>query len=336
MNSDPISIKTIARLIPNAGGNPKIVQLAGDASTRRYYRVNYGSASSVVMSAKDPVEVTNFLAMTNLMRNLGADVPTILGADGACLALEDLGDALLQNRVTGMNESQILDEYRAVVDDLVRFQRAVSSFTDRSHPCWGLSFDVEKLSWEVEFANTHFIRGYLQLAPRPALMKALAEEWRWIVADLASEMETLAHRDFHSRNIMAIGGRRVWIDYQDARMGRRLYDLASLLFDPYVTLAPDVIEKLADHYYNRLVEIGEAPWDKVRFWELFDLSGLQRIYKALGTYGNQTTVRGVAVYVPYIEPSLRTLLRISRSRKNCGRLSEILSEMFLVKLQPES
>ncbi|MBF0291602.1 MAG: phosphotransferase [Nitrospinae bacterium] len=328
MTSDPVSTDTIKKLLPDAGSNPKIIQLAGDASTRRYYRVNYGSVSSVVMSAKDPVEVTNFISMTNLMKNLGADVPTILGADGACLALEDLGDTLLQNRITGMSQSQILSEYRAVVDDLVRFQSAVSSFTNRSNPCWGLSFDVEKLSWEVEFANTHFIHGYLQIAPRPGLMEALAEEWKWIIGDLASEMETLAHRDFHSRNIMAIDGRRVWIDYQDARMGRRLYDLASLLLDPYVALSPGVIEKLAEHYYDRLVENGDAPWDKARFHELFDLSGLQRIYKALGTYGNQTTVRGVDVYVPYIEPSMRTLLRICQSRKELGRLSGILHELF--------
>jgi hypothetical protein len=227
-----------------------------------------------------------------------------------------------------MDEKDILAEYRAVVDDLVRFQRVVSSFTPNSHPCFARSFDVEKLTWEIDFANKHFIRGYLRLAPSPATMEAFGEEWARIIGDLASEMETLAHRDFHSRNIMAIGSRRVWIDYQDARMGRRLYDLASLLLDPYVALAPGVIEKLVDHYYGRLVENGEAPWDKARFQELFDLSGLQRIYKALGTYGYQTTVKGVGVYVPYIEPSMRTLLRISQSRNDCGRLSEIFGEMF--------
>ena len=330
MTADPISPDTIRNLIPNAGANPKIVQLAGDASTRRYYRVFLkDGGSAIIMSARDPAEVADFTTMTGLMKDFGADVPAILGAHGACLALEDLGDTLLQNRVADMSEAEILTEYRAVVDDLVRFQREVSSFTLRTHPCFGRSFDVEKLAWEVDFAHQHFIRGYLRLPPNPAAMEAFGKEWERIIADLASEMETLAHRDFHSRNIMAIGGRRVWIDYQDARMGRRLYDLASLLLDPYVALAPGVIEKLLDHYYGRLVENGEAPWDRARFRELFDLSGLQRIYKALGTYGYQATIRGVDVYVPYIEPSMRTLLRISQSRKECGRLNEIFSEMPL-------
>lgn len=328
MTAYPISPDTIRNLMPNAGSNPKIVQLAGDASTRRYYRVSLkDGGSAIVMSARDQAEVADFTTMTGLMKNLGADVPAIFGAHGACLALEDLGDTLLQNCVTGMSEAEILTEYRAVVDDLVLFQRAVSSFTPKIHPCWGRSFAVEKLAWEVDFANTHFIREYLRLSPSPATMEAFGKEWKWVIGDLASEMETLAHRDFHSRNIMAIGGRRVWIDYQDARMGRRLYDLASLLLDPYVALAPGVIEKLADHYYGRLVENGEVPWDKARFQELFDLSGLQRIYKALGTYGYQTTVRGVDVYLPYIEPSMRTLLRISQSRKECGKLYEIFREM---------
>jgi hypothetical protein len=328
MTADPISPDTIRNLIPNAGANPKIIQLAGDASTRRYYRVVYGAGSAIVMSAREEGEVAYFITMTRLMQDLGADVPAMLGADGCLLALQDLGDTHLQNHVTGMSEVDILAEYHAVVDRLIEFQRAASAHTDRSLPCWGLSFDVEKLSWEVDFANTHFIRGYLRLSPRPALMEALAKEWERIIGDLSSEMETLAHRDFHSRNIMMIGGRRVWIDYQDARMGRRLYDLASLLLDPYVALAPGVIEKLADHYYGRLVENSEAPWDRERFDELFVLSGLQRIYKALGTYGYQTTVRGVDVYVPYVKPSMRTLLRISKSRKECGRLHDIFSGMF--------
>jgi hypothetical protein len=329
MSSEPVCADMIRNLIPNAGANLKIVQLAGDASTRRYYRVfleNGGSA--VVMSAMDPAEVSNFTAMTQLMKNLGADVPAILGAGGACLVLEDLGDTHLQNHVNGMSETDILAEYRAVVDGLVRFQRAASAHTDRSPPCWGLSFDVEKLTWEAEFANTHFMRGYLRLSPRPALMEALAKEWEWIIGDLSAEMETLAHRDFHSRNIMVKGERRAWIDYQDARMGRRLYDLASLLFDPYARLDPGVIENLADYYYNRLAENSEAPWDKTRFRELLNLSGLQRIYKALGTYGYQTTVRGVDVYVPHIAPSMRTLLRISGARKECGGLHDILRELF--------
>ncbi len=329
MSTEPISPDTIRNLIPNAGANLPIVQLAGDASTRRYYRVfSENGGSAVVMSVRDSAEIANFTAMTDLMKNLGADVPAIMGADGACLALEDLGDTLLQNHVNSMSETDIIAEYRGIVNGLVNFQKAAVTFSDRSIPCWGLSFDVEKLSWEVEFSNTHFIRGYLRLKPRPALMEAFAKEWGWITGDLAAEMETLAHRDFHSRNIMVKDGRRVWIDYQDARMGRRLYDLASLLFDPYAGLDPGVIEKLADHYYNRLSESGEAPWGKARFKELFDLSGLQRIYKALGTYGYQTTVRGVDVYVPYIEPSMRTLLRISGARKELGRLHEIFRELF--------
>lgn len=329
MSAEPVSADTIRNLMPNSGADSKIVQLAGDASTRRYYRVSLDSGgSAVVMSARDPAEVANFTAMTQIMKSLGADVPAIIGADGACLALEDLGDTLLQSHVNGMSEADILAEYQAVVDGLVRFQRAAPSFADRRHPCWGLSFDVEKLSWEVEFANTHFMRGHLRVSAPAALMEAFTGEWRWIIADLASEMETLAHRDFHSRNIMVKGGRRVWLDYQDARMGRRLYDLASLLFDPYVNLSPAVMKTLADHYYNRLAENGEAPWGKARFKELFALSGLQRIYKALGTYGYQTTVRGVDVYVPYIKPSMRTLLRISGSGKELGRLHGILRELF--------
>ncbi|MGK7345692.1 MAG: aminoglycoside phosphotransferase family protein [Candidatus Nitrospinota bacterium M3_3B_026] len=289
----------------------KAVPLAGDASARRYFRVFFEDGGSVVvMAAPDEESAAAFSEMTGLMRRLGADTPSILGAQGALLALEDLGDKLLQRAAAEMGEDELMAVYRRVIDDLAAFQDNAAGTMDRRHPCFRLAFDEEKLMWEAGFTGEHFLRGYLGARLSAEDESALDAEWRHVASKLAERMETLAHRDFHSRNIMLKEERLVWIDYQDARMGRRLYDLASLLYDPYVELGREARGALADYYYRKLSDKDAAPWGRGEFSLLLDFSAAQRIYKALGTYGYQSSVMGSRVYEEYIPRASRTLMEI--------------------------
>ena len=77
------------------------------------------------------------------------------------------------------------------------------------------------------------------------------------------------------------------IDFQDARMGPDTYDLASLLRDSYVDLSEEAIDALIHTF---LTLKGGAGAD-TEFRRRFDLMSLQRGFKALGTFGHQTTAR---------------------------------------------
>ena len=303
----------------------QVAAMAGDASTRRYFRVRFDDDSTiVVMAAPHSTDVEKFMAMTQLMRQLGADVPELGGNEGSMLVMEDLGDRMLQDSMGGMTGEMKREEYRAVIENLVRFQLAARAREDKGMECYSLKFDEEKLGFEIEFADTHFLQGYLGAAPSSADMAAMKRHWGEVVGALAGEMETLAHRDFHSRNIMTPGARRVWIDYQDARMGRMQYDLASLLLDPYVELGPELERDLAGYYYDRLAAEAAAPWSRDRFFELYHLSAAQRLYKALGTYGYQATVRKTEVYLPYIRPAMERLIRIMEADATLIHLGRLL------------
>ena len=319
--------RLVQKVFPS-GAVERITPLAGDASARRYFRVSVGdSRSVVVMLAEDERAVGDFATMTGLMRDLGADTPAIHAASGRFAVLEDLGDTLLQDAVSGgMGARSLEEEYRRHVDDLLRFQERAAEYPDRSLRCFSLAFDEEKLMWEVEFANEHFLKGWLKRKIGPAALDGMRREWGRVACDLAGETETLAHRDLHSRNIMLTGERRVWIDYQDARMGRRQYDLASLLLDPYTDLPADVERALADYYYEKLSETSRPPWSHGRFIELYRLSGVQRLYKALGTYGYQASVRGVDAYSRHIPPAARTLMRLLGSSESLAALAELLRD----------
>ena len=323
-------IKQVAKLAWRCAqgddGPPSIIRLAGDASTRRYYRALFpAGAPLVVMVAPDRKSVEYFISMTTLMGKLGADTPALLENEDNMMAMEDLGDVMLQARVHSMPPMEIEAEYRAIITRLARFQASTCSPADREMECYSLRFDTAKLMYEVEFADQHFLKAYLGVSVEWSTAAIMRLEWEKIATELASQMETLAHRDFHSRNIMVAGPRRVWIDYQDARMGRMQYDLASLLLDPYVDLDQETHARLARYYFDLITAKGAAPWGWDRFNDLYDLSAVQRLYKALGTYGYQATVKNNGAYLPYIRPAVERLMLIMENSMRMKKLGRLLS-----------
>lgn len=324
---EQVAARLISKTFP-VGHIGIIKPLAGDASTRKYYRAEIDGGDPVVfMLAPDVEFVKSFLSLTRLMRSLHVDTPEIFAIEDNIAEMEDCGDVMLQDYASALKGSALLDEYKALIDSLIDFQGRAIRFPDKSHICFKRGFDVAKLTWETEFANKHFLKGYKGRTLEMKTLDSLRLEWDWIIKELADDMEVLTHRDFHSRNIMVHGKRRVWIDYQDACMGRHQYDLASLLYDPYVNLPAPVTDELADYYYAKLSEKDSPPWNYDRYLELLRLSGLQRIYKALGTYGYQINVHDKNIYEPYIAPALETLRMLTGRSKDLLPLGDILLDL---------
>ena len=164
-----------------------------------------------------------------------------------------------------------------------------------------IAFDVEKLTWELEFFVKHYLLAYKGAAPTETERAALREEWSAIVDELAAERRVLCHRDYHSRNLMLHGDSLYIIDFQDARMGPDTYDLASLLRDAYVDLSPQQVDGLIAFF---LAHKSGDRHSAEEFRRRFDLMALQRNLKALGTFGYMTTSRNNTVYIQYMPRTL--------------------------------
>ena len=119
---------------------------------------------------------------------------------------------------------------------IARLQQQGATFASPEYVPYTIAFDVEKLTWELNFFVRHFLEAYRGVQLTDDERTALAAEWATIVEELAAEPRVLCHRDYHSRNLMLRDGRLYLIDFQDARLGPNTYDLVSLLRDSYVDL----------------------------------------------------------------------------------------------------
>ena len=131
----------------------------------------------------------------------------------------------------------------------------------------------------------------------------------------------LCHRDYHSRNLVVRDGGLAMVDIQDARWGPDSYDLASLLKDAYVDIADGEAEELLERYLDGL----SVRPERGDFRERFDLVAAQRMIKALGTFGYQTTTRSNPVYIQYMPRTLRYVRNNLEHHPERSRLRELLS-----------
>jgi aminoglycoside/choline kinase family phosphotransferase len=250
-------------------------------------------------------------------------VPVILGHSDelGIVALQDLGDVTLQAHLGSATFTEHSALYRQAVALVELLQRRGAEHVSDRYVPYGIAFDVDKLTWELNFFVKHFVEGYRASPVAAETREQLDFEFAEIVRELASEPRVLCHRDYHSRNLMLHDGSLYIIDFQDARMGPDTYDLVSLLRDSYM----DMFERQVDDLIAYFLALKGRP-DEEDFRRRFDLMALQRNLKALGTFGYQTMTRRNTVYIQYIPRTLKYVRDNLEKYPRFARLRELLAE----------
>src|SRR4051812_5608241 len=210
-------------------------------------------APSIVLAlyaAPFDVRTLPFVNVATLMAKMPVPIPSVLGHadDLGVLALEDLGDVTLQAHLGAASPAEHAALYRQAVALIATLQKRGEQLASPEYLPYGISFDVEKLMWELDFFTKHFLEAYRGVTLTDDQRTALRREFAAIVQELATEPRVLCHRDYHSRNLMLHNGELYIIDFQDARMGPDTYDLVSLLRDSYVDLPNSTVDELIAYF----------------------------------------------------------------------------------------
>jgi N-acetylmuramate 1-kinase len=301
---------------PDEAPHLLVAPLSGDASTRRYYRLQDGGRTYVVALYPEPFEpeALTYLTVHGLLEGYGIPVPATVDVDGrrGIVVQEDLGDCTLQEELRGCADRRRFELYREAVDEIALLQQRAALGVQKAE-CFRIAFDIEKLTWELHYFLKHFVEGHRGCDLSVEDRATLSESFHVLSQEIASWPRVLCHRDYHSRNLMGHAERLYWIDFQDARMGPATYDLASLLRDAYVDVPEELQDELKERFRQKAVP--EEPREVFR--RRFDLMCVQRNLKALGTFGFMATVRQNPVYLPYIP---RTL---AHARHNLSRYPQL-------------
>jgi hypothetical protein len=308
---DPGLVRGLALARRALGPAATLTEVAGDASTRRFYRAAAGPATAILMAHGEPLAPDAPLFTNHrILAAIGAPVPRLIDRDetAGLVLVEDFGDLTLQRHLFTAGAGAAPPYYHQAGDLIALFRGGAPAAMHPDDFAARNALDRERFLFELEHFHRHYVRGLRGLTPT-ATEEALL---RRFYADLAADCDRLprvyCHRDFQSRNLMVMGERLGLVDFQDARMGPYTYDAASLLRDSSLDLEPALVQEMLDRLLRSIAApLGIGPEE---FGRDFNLMALERNIKDLGTFGYMATERDRKDYLAYIPRTLESIRRI--------------------------
>jgi N-acetylmuramate 1-kinase len=288
-------------------GPLRVESLEKGGSDRRFYRVRSGTGSVILVVYSDGKEENrHYVALGGFLDRAGVPVPHVHchDADEGLIWMGDLGeDDLWSHRLEPWSSREPL--YRSALDAVVSMHTAATRAAAHVDLRLERVFDADLYLWEQGYFFENCLGGFFgmpegeveELRKLPALRDA--------AEFLARLPRVLVHRDFQSQNIMVVDGRAWLIDFQGMRFGLPQYDVASLLYDPYVSMTPAERADLAAYHRERYLEeegVLGADYDETLQW-----CAVQRLMQALGAYGFLGLRKGRREFLAHIPTALASL-----------------------------
>src|ERR1700682_2713198 len=326
----PLPDEALTTLRGWLGDDWTAVPLAGDASTRAYYRITQGDGTSTVLAwyPEDVRPVLQRFLEAYAAVSPHAYVPRVVESSAGIALQQDVGDRTLFDLLHEEREEG-MTQYRKAVTLLYYFQRAGGTAINAP-------FTAEFFFGELEMTREFYVEKLMGATPEAA--DGLTPLLRKLANNISRHPYVLCHRDYHGQNIHIFSDKLYVIDYQDMRMGPDTYDLASLLRDRGVAriLGEELELELVDYYAEwRSVGVpgrspfphGERRSTRRRYFETL----LQRSLKILGTFSKQPITRGRLHYLEFISPTIESVQRCLRELPAYGVLAELLPTEFSVE-----
>lgn len=284
----------------------QLAAITGDASFRRYFRVNTSDQSYIVMDS-DPNKLDNtpYIELNKVFSKHGFKLPKILQADEkqGFFLLSDLGNTHLADLLG--DEDRTL-HYKHLIK--------LSAQWAQIPPAQYMKvFDGEFLQFELSIFKEWLVDTFI------GEQLSVAEQHMWqqacelLVNNALEQPIVTVHRDFHSRNIMRTGQQWAIIDYQDAVQGPVCYDLVSLLRDCYFKLPEQELDYLLHYAYDEFNQqqlLQDTSFAMFKRW--FDLTGVQRHLKAAGIFCRLKLRDDKSGYLNNVLPTLKYISNVSK------------------------
>ena len=297
--------QTVSRFPRYAQGSIRIDALEKGGSDRKYYRIRVTDEHSLILVRYGDSREENryYCAIAEFLAGLGIRVPGIYHHDEQerLIWMEDLGDMdLWAYRDSGW--ALLRGFYGLTLDEMVTLHTRGIGALGATELKLQAEFNAQLYAWEQNYFFENCAERVFGKTGGPGEDAKKLEE---IAGALAEKKRVLVHRDFQSQNVLISRGEAWLIDFQGLRPGLPQYDLASLVYDPYMPLEADEREELIHAYIGKVLDAGgEIETD---FRRTLDLCAMQRLMQALGAYGFLGIVRERPAFLNHIPAALKSL-----------------------------
>lgn len=301
---------------------------SADASFRRYFRMDSEKGSYIAMDAPPEKEkLQPFLHVAEVFRQCDVNVPDVVekNMDEGFLLLSDLGNTTYLQK---LNEDNAHEMYLDAIDALIRIQMA-------SRPGVLPEYDRALLLNELNLFPDWYINRHLNVQLSEKQKETLQKMFDLILANNLAQPQVYVHRDYHSRNLMAMDDQNPGIlDFQDAVFGPITYDLVSLLRDAYISWNEERVLDWAIRYWERARKAGlPVNPDIDMFYRDFEFMGLQRHLKVLGIFARLNYRDGKAAYLNDLPLVMEYTYKTASRYPELAPLAHLLDQLLQKEVQ---
>ena len=259
-------------------------KIRGDASFRKFFRKKDKKSSSIIVFSKRE-KLKNLLiydAINKILVKNKILAPMLYqeNYNKNYLEIEDFGDDTIFRILSKKKKNKILN-FKKIINVLNKIQsikdRSIKNFRKKT-------FIVPKYDKEIlnKEANL-FCDWYAKKEMPPKKRMKFNREFKKIVRKLSLDLKLnnnfFVHRDFHVSNLMLVNDKIGVIDSQDALIGNRAYDLASLIDDVRLKTSNTLKNQIYKLYINRQKKL-----DKIKFKNDFEILSVLRNLKVIGIF----------------------------------------------------
>ena len=259
-------------------------KIRGDASFRKFFRKKDKKSSSIIVFSKRE-KLKNLLiydAVNKILVKNKILAPMLYqeNYNKNYLEIEDFGDDTIFKILSKKKKNQMF-----YFEKIITILNKIQSIKDRSIKNFRKkTFKIPKYGKEILNREANlFCDWYVKKEmPKKYRMK-FNREFKKIVRKLSLSLKLnnnfFVHRDFHVSNLMLVNDKIGVIDSQDALIGNRAYDLASLIDDVRLKTSNTLKKQIYKLYINRQKKL-----NKINFKNDFEILSVLRNLKIIGIF----------------------------------------------------
>ncbi len=259
-------------------------KLKGDASHRKFFRKKYNDVNSIIILAKKD-KFKNLLVYDAISKILNKNkilAPKLYQENykDNYIEVEDFGNETFF-KVLQKSKSKKFQYFKDIIELLNQIQsikdKKIRNFKNKYYQI--PEYKNEILIKEADLFCEWYVKKNLSKNKRQKFNKKFKMIIKNLISCLKMKNDTFVHRDFHISNLMLVNNRIGVIDSQDALIGNRAYDLASLVDDVRLKTSKILKKKIFNFYIN-----SQKKLDKKKIKNDFEILSILRNLKIIGIF----------------------------------------------------
>jgi aminoglycoside/choline kinase family phosphotransferase len=259
-------------------------KIKGDASFRQFYRKKSKDFNSIVIFAeKDKLKnLAIYDAINRLLIKNKILAPRLYNENYKknYIEIQDFGDETIF-KILKQKKNVKYNIFKKIIKILNQIQliknTKTKSFKKKEYKI--PKYDAGILIKEANLFCDWYAKKELNKKDAKIFMRKFKGIVKKLTLELKLKNNVFVHRDFHVSNLMLVNNQIGLIDSQDALIGNKAYDLASLIDDVRLKTPKLLKKKIYDFYIN-----SQKKLNKHKFKNDFEILSILRNLKIIGIF----------------------------------------------------